>query len=159
MTDNVPISPYDDEPGQHARRRRSTWPLWAGAIGVFIGGLVAGGAVVTVSGISSDNTVRVIPSPSASPSPVNGILELGGGPQEQGTVALGPGCVRAIDQVNTVYEDLTALGNAASNFDVGTLDDIVRQLQDMRPALQRNLADCHATVQLPGATPSPSPAG
>ena len=157
MTDNVPISPYDDEPRQHARRRRSTWPLWAGAIGIFLGGLVAGGAVVTVSGISSENTVRVIPSPSASPSPVSGVSDVGGG--QQGTVALGPGCVRAIDQVNTVYEDLSALGGAASSFDVGTLDRIVRQLQDMRPALQRNLADCHATVQLPGATPSPSPAG
>lgn len=138
------------------RRRRPRWPLAIGAVLVLAAGLVAGGAIVTVTGISADEQVRVVPSPSASPSPVSPLTEAGGG---QGQVLIGPGCVRALDQVQTVYTDLQHLATAASNLDAAALDRIVRQLRDLRPKLADNLGDCHATVQLPGATPSPSPAG
>ena len=137
------------------RRRAPTWAIASGVTAVFVGGLVAGGAIVTVTGISAKQSVEIVPSPSPvytqAPTP-------SGGPNAQ--VAIGPGCVRAIDQVQTLYQELQDAASAASGFDLSKLDKVIQQMQQMRSALSTSLAQCNATVQLPnGATVTPTPGG
>jgi hypothetical protein len=133
---------------------RSRWPTWAAGTALVVAGLAAGGAIVTVTGISADTQVEVVASPSPSPSPVgaSGGTPLG----NAGSVEVAPACIHALDQAQTVYDQLKQLGNAASSLDVDTLDKVVRQLQDMEPTLRENLGACHATVHLPTTTPTPT---
>jgi hypothetical protein len=139
------------EPAQWRPERRSRWPLTLGAALLVLVGMAAGGAVVTVTGISADERVEVVPSPSPSPvtpSPVTGLGRT--------QLSVAPACVHALDQVQSVYQELQGIGNAASQLDIAALDRFVRQLQKLRPSLQDNLAGCHATVHLPPATPQPT---
>ena len=151
-------APSGPPPDRAARRVRvPRWALAAGAAALVVAGLVGGGAIVTVTGISAKQSVQVVVSPS--PVPVTPTAASSSG--VTGQVGIGAACVRAIDQVQSVYQLLQATGTAAAHLDLNALDRLVRQLQDMRVALGNNLSQCRATVQLPpgsGAGSSASPA-
>ncbi len=122
------------------------WQLAVGAVVLLACGLVLGGYVVTVTGISAKQSVQVVVSPSpvpVTPSPQPGV---------QGQVAIGSGCVKAIDQVQAIYQQLQVAGNAASRLDLSKLDQVVQRLQQMRVALGNNLGDCRATINLPNGS-------
>lgn len=144
MTAVTPTEKARDTDRDVRRRRTPTWVIPAGVVVLFVVGLVAGGAIVTVTGISAKQSVEVVPSPSPvytqAPTPA-------GSPQAQ--VAIGPGCVHALDQVQTLYQQLQDAGNAASSLDLAKLDKLIQQMQQIRTALGASLAQCNATVQLP----------
>lgn len=149
MSDDTTTRSDDQRPPR--RRGRGGW-LAVAAIVLVAVGLVAGGAIVTVSGISSDERVRVVASPSPSP-----VLPTSDSTAPSGRVTIGAGCVRALDQAQTVYAELQRLGSAAADLDFDQLDQLVRRLQAMRPTLQHNLEQCHATVHVPKQSPNPVP--
>lgn len=133
------------------RPRTSRWAVGAGVATVFVAGLVIGGAVVTVTGISAKQSVEIVPSPS----PVTPTAPQPTGPT-QAQIAIGQDCVKAIDQVQTLYQEFQQAGAAASHLNLADLDRLVQQMQQVEGSLNTNLSSCRATIRLPSAAASAS---
>jgi len=128
----------------HAPQRTGRRLAWLWVPVVFLVGLLAGGVIVAA--FSNGTTVRP-PGPTttvtATPS--------SGGPQ----INFDASCVQAVRDAKSAYALLGSVVDAVRSLDASKLDSIALQLAQLRHQLGNDLANCHATAQLPnGPTPS-----
>jgi len=133
-------------------RRAARWWLAAGAFvlgllaGVVITGLLIQGPPSSVAGptgvpgttTSSETASTTGPSSMASPS---------SGASVQ--IVVNDACLRAINEAQDAYNAINKIGDAVRQFNLSTLDDIIRQLQPLQGALRNDVSACHVTARLP----------
>lgn len=135
---------------QRTPRRAARWWLAAGtfvvglAAGVIISGLLVSGSASPIAGNVSPDTVPlttvVVGSTASSAASSSGASV---------QIIVNQACLRAINEGQDAYDVINKLGDAVRNFNLTTLDDIIRQLQPLQGALRGDISDCHVTARLP----------
>ncbi len=72
-------------------------------------------------------------------------------------VTVNEACVRAINTAQDAFRAITELGDAAKQFDIARLDEIVRRLQPIQANLQNDIAACNITTKVSASAPSAVP--
>ena len=72
-------------------------------------------------------------------------------------ITVNDACIRAINAAQDAFQAITELGDAAKQFDIARLDDIVRRLQPIQTNLQNDIAACNITTKVSASAPSTSP--
>lgn len=122
-------------------------------------GAVAGGVVVAVFSGDDQVVVRTPSSASASAgSPTQHVTGSSGrSPSGSANVQLSSACVRVVNDAQDAYTALGGLENAVKTLNATKLDNIIRQVQQVRRHLAADLPKCHAGIELPSGSPSPMP--
>lgn len=121
-------------------------------------GAVAGGVVVAVFSGSDQVTV---PAPSSASGSASSAMRQStghpsGSPSGSANVQLSAACVRVVNDAQDAYTALGGLESAVTSLNATKLDGIVRQVQQVRRHLSRDLPRCHAGVQLPSRSSGPT---
>ncbi len=131
----------------------SSWRRWSVLLPAlaFVAGLLLGGAVIgaTLSG----NDANTPEAGGASPSPTASV--------QPDVVVTVPGpCVQAADKADEAYALLERGVRAARDLDARGLADLVEQVQQQRPEVERLVTECRTAageVITEPATPAPAP--
>jgi hypothetical protein len=138
-------------------RRRGAGPFaWILAGIAFVLGIGLGAVAMAL--LSEDSQ----PLPAAAPTTVTAAPATG---PPSGTetaaitaqVTVNDACVRTINAAQDAFRAITELGDAAKQFDIARLDDIVRRLQPIQTNLQNDIAACNITTKVSASAPSTSP--
>lgn len=126
-------------------------------LALVLGAVIGGGIVAVYSG--SDNVA--VPTPSGS-APANSSTSpstssAGPSPSSGANVQLSAACVRSVNDAQDAYTALSGLDKAVTSLDAQKLDAIVRQVQAVQRRLKADLPACHAGIQLPSGSTSPTP--
>ena len=146
------------EPGPPpVARRRGGGPFaWILAGVAFVLGVGAG--AVTVALLSEDsNRSPATATTTASAPPASGAPSGTETAAVTALVTVNDACVRAINAAQDAFQAISELGDAARQFDVAKLDEIVRRLQPIQANLQNDIAACNVTTAVSASTPSTSP--
>lgn len=137
---------------QRTPRRAARWWLAAGtfvvglAAGVIISGLLASGSASPIAGNVSPDTVPLTTAVVGSTAAASSVAPSSGASVQ---IIVNQACLRAINEGQDAYDAINKIGDAVRNFNLTTLDDVIRQLQPLQGALRSDLSDCHVTARLP----------
>ena len=138
-------------------RRRGGGPIaWILAGAAFVIGIGTGAVAVALLG---EDSAR---SPAAATTTVSAPPAIGAtsGPATAGVTAqvmVNQACIQAINAAQDAFQAITELGDAAKQFDIARLDNIIRRLQPIQANLQNDLAACNITTDVSASAPSTIP--
>jgi hypothetical protein len=134
-------------------RPRASGPFsWILAAVAFVLGIGAGAATVALLGGDSNRLPATVTT-TASPG-TNGAAAGTETADVTAQITVNEACVSALNAAQDAYLAIAELGDAARQFDVGRLDEIVRRLQPLQANLQSDIAACNITANAPGGAGS-----
>ena len=139
------------------RRRRGGGPLtWILAGAAFVIGIGTGAVAVTLLGEDSNRSPAATATTVSAP-PTTGAATGTETSDLTAQITVNQACIQAINTAQDAYQAITELGDAAKQFDITRLDDIVRRLQPIQTNLQNDLAACNITTTISPSAPPTSP--
>lgn len=126
---------------------------WWFAGGVFVVGLLVG---VVIAGLLIRSTPAALTTDGAAdPSGVatseassDGTATSSGGASVE--IIVNEECLRAINEAEDAYNTIDRIASAIGEFDLATLDGIIRELQPLQAALRADVTACQVKTRLPG---------